>query len=175
MGGLNNSRAFASLQGCCGKVEPLPPASALHNEPLPRLFKAVEQAFRQQALQQMRAEGIADVFPGATPLILHLGEEDGLTLSELGKRCGLESSTITPLVDELERHQIAVRARDPADRRVVRLYLTEYGRSLAPRLRGLLLRLQEVALAGISEEELAALRRTLERIAANLNSLDSSE
>ena len=160
------------LQGMCGKVSPMPPASVLRNAPLHRLFKAVEQAFRQQALQQMRAEGITDVFPGATPLILHLGDEDGLTMSELARRCGLESSTMTPLLDELERRDIAVRVRDPEDRRVHRLYLTAHGRALEPRLRRLLLRLQEVSVAGISEEELATMRHVLEGILANLHALD---
>ena len=50
------------------------------------LLQAVEQAFRQQFLLRMRQENI-DLFPGAAPLILHLGDEDGLTMSELGKRC----------------------------------------------------------------------------------------
>jgi DNA-binding MarR family transcriptional regulator len=159
------------LTDCCGKAEALPPASALRNEPLHRLFKSVGQAFRQQILQQMRAEGITEVFPGAVPLILHLGDEDGLTMSELARRCGLESSTLTPLMDELERYGLAARARDPDDRRVVRLYLTESGRTLEPRLRGLLMRLQEVALIGVSEEELATLHQVLERMAANLNNL----
>ncbi len=157
------------LHGC--EVKAMPPASVLRNEPLHRLFKAVEQAFRQQALQQMRAEGITDLFPGAAPLILHLGEEDALTISELARRCGLESSTMTPLVDELERHGLVSRARAREDRRVVRLYLTEAGRRLEPRLRVLLLRLQEVALADVSEAELATLHRVLERMAANLNRL----
>lgn len=158
-----------TLHACCEGA--MPPASALRHAPLHRLFKGVEQAFRHQALQQMRAAGITDLFPGAVPLILHLGDSDGLPMSELGKRCGLESSTMTPLVDELERSGLALRARDPEDRRIVRLHLTEAGRHLEPRLRALLLRLQETALTDISDDELAALHRVLERIAANLNRL----
>jgi DNA-binding MarR family transcriptional regulator len=150
--------------------KPLPPASALRNEALPRLFRTVEQAFRHQALQQMRAAGIPDVFPGVIPLLLHLGDEDGLTMSELARRCHLESSSLTPLVDELERHHLAARARAPEDRRVIRLYLTEPGRALEPRLRALLLRLQDTALSGIPESDIANLRATLERIIANLSS-----
>jgi DNA-binding MarR family transcriptional regulator len=177
MDGLEDSseRLEARLPGLCGRVEAMPPASVLRNEPLHRLFKAVEQAFRQQALHQMRAEGITDVFPGAAPLILHLGDEDGLTMTELGRRCGLESSTMTPLVDELERRQIVVRVRIADDRRVVRLHLTETGRELEPRLRGILLRLQEVALQGIPDDELTTMRHVLECIVANLDLADASE
>ncbi len=143
------------------------PNSALRNAPLHRSFKAVEQAFRQQFLLRMRQENI-DLFPGAAPLILHLGDEDGLTMSELGKRCGLESSTMTPLVDELEGLKMIGRVRAPEDRRVIRLHLTPSGRELEPRLRTLLLDLQSVALCNIPDTDLAAMHRVLESILTNL-------
>ena len=143
------------------------PSSALRNAPLHRSFKAVEQAFRQQFLHRMRQENI-DLFPGAAPLILHLGDEDGLTMSELGKRCGLESSTMTPLVDELERRQLIGRVRAPEDRRVIRLHLTPAGHALEPRLRALLLDLQSVALCNIPDTDLAVMHHVLESILSNL-------
>ncbi len=163
-------RPLTPPPSACGKIEPMMPNSALRNAPLHRLFKAVEQAFRQQALCRMRQEGM-DVFPGAAPLILHLGDEDGLTMSELGKRCNLESSTMTPLVDELERRDIIARVRCPEDRRVIRLHLTPHGRSVEPRLRALLLDLQEIALRHVPDTDLAAMHRVLERIIANLEPL----
>ena len=151
----------------CGKIEPRMPNSALRNAPLHRSFKAVEQAFRHEFLHRMRLESI-DLFPGAAPLILHLGDEDGLTMSELGKRCRLESSTMTPLVDELERRKLIGRVRAPEDRRVIRLHLTPAGRELEPRLRSLLLDLQAVALCNIPDNDLAAMHRVMESILANL-------
>jgi DNA-binding MarR family transcriptional regulator len=143
----------------------------MRDESLNRVFKAVEQTFRRMVLIQMRKQGIEDIFPGSMPLILHLGDEDGLPLSELGKRCGLESSTMTPLVDELERRGLVQRLRSPEDRRVVRLYLTERGRDLEPRLRALVLRLQEIAVAGIPQSEIEVMRSVLERIVANLEAV----
>lgn len=159
----------------CPPLKANPPASALVDESMHRAFKAVDQAFRRALLHQMRREGISEIFPGAAPLILHLGDEDGLTLSELGKRCGLESSTMTPLVDDLERRDIARRARAPEDRRVIRLHLTPYGRELEPHLRRILMDLQKSAVAGISGEELAAMRHVMERIASNLEHLPQNE
>jgi DNA-binding MarR family transcriptional regulator len=140
----------------------------LRHEPISRLFKEVEQAFRNQAIARMRAEGIPDLFPGLMPLVLHLGDEDGLTMSELARRCGLENSTLTPLVDELERQGLAARQRDPSDRRVVHIGLTESGRNLQPRLRSIVLKLQDDALAGIPAEDLNTFRRVLEQLLANL-------
>lgn len=143
------------------------PTSALRNAPLHRAFKAVEQAFRQHFLQRLRQENI-DLFPGAAPLILHLGDEDNLTMSELGKRCSLESSTMTPLVDELERRKLIGRVRAVEDRRVIRLHLSPEGRDLVPRLRAILLDLQALAVCNIPDSDLAAMHRVLEGILTNL-------
>lgn len=164
MDGLGREK-FASF---CPVSEATPPASVLRDGSLPQLFKAAAMAFRQQALVQMRAAGIPELFPGVTPLILHLGDEDGLTISELARRCRLDNSTMTPLIDELERRHLVTRARAPEDRRVLRLYLTPHGRELEPRLRHILLHLQDVAFSDIPSEDLVTMRRVLERLIFNL-------
>ena len=152
-------------------VKAMLPASAIRHDPLPRLFKAVEQSFREKCLLMMRAEGIDGLFPGAMPLILHLGEADGLTISELARRCGLENSTMTPLLDELEKRRLAERVRDPEDRRAVRLHLTSHGRDMEPRLRGLLLRLQNAAFDGVPESDIEVMKRVMEKVVTNLEAI----
>ena len=51
-------------------------------------------------------------------------------IGELGKNAGVKSSTITDLVDRLERDGFAVRVRDNGDRRVVNVRLTEKGKKI---------------------------------------------
>jgi len=48
----------------------------------------------------------------------------------LGKNAGVKSSTITDLVDRLERDGFALRVRDNGDRRVVKVRLTEKGKKI---------------------------------------------
>jgi DNA-binding MarR family transcriptional regulator len=54
-----------------------------------------------------------------------------LSLGDLGKRMYLQPSTITGLIDVLERKGYVGRARDPQDRRVVKVQLTPKGQQLA--------------------------------------------
>jgi MarR family transcriptional regulator, organic hydroperoxide resistance regulator len=69
---------------------------------------------------------------GLTPTALGvldvLGRGDGLSHRELAGRLGLTPATLTPVVDALEAAGEVRRARDAADRRVVRLWLTAAGR-----------------------------------------------
>ncbi len=62
--------------------------------------------------------------------MLVLWEQDGITVSELGKRLCLDSGTLTPLLKRLESSGLVARSRDPQDERRVRITLTAAGRAL---------------------------------------------
>jgi len=57
--------------------------------------------------------------------------DGNLALGDLGKRMYLQPSTITGLIDVLERKGYVTRVRDQDDRRVVRVQLTAKGKRLA--------------------------------------------
>ncbi|QGT99038.1 hypothetical protein SYNTR_0445 [Candidatus Syntrophocurvum alkaliphilum] len=57
--------------------------------------------------------------------------EDGLTLKEIGNRALIDSSTMTVLIDKLEKSNLVERKLDSQDRRAIRVYITEEGEKLA--------------------------------------------
>lgn len=59
-----------------------------------------------------------------------LWERDGLTISAIADRLGLESSTITPAVKRLEAAGFLARHRSVTDERQVEVHLTAKGRGL---------------------------------------------
>ncbi|WP_230534630.1 MarR family winged helix-turn-helix transcriptional regulator [Microvirga roseola] len=59
-----------------------------------------------------------------------LWKKDGQTVGEIGEQLLLETSTLTPLLKRLEAAGLVKRVRDTQDERVVRISLTEEGRSL---------------------------------------------
>jgi len=62
-----------------------------------------------------------------------LWEHDGLSISAIADRLGLESSTITPAVKRLEAAGFLSRRRSTADERLVEVFLTEKGTGLQPK------------------------------------------
>ena len=62
-----------------------------------------------------------------------LYDEDRLTVGEISKRLGIESSTLTPLLKRLQAAGFVERTRNAADERQVFVELTERGRSLKER------------------------------------------
>jgi len=72
-------------------------------------------------------EGIGTIKPAYLGVLLSLWNEDGLQANELGKRAGLEPSTMTGLIDRMERDGLVKREPDPNDRRAHRIHLTKEG------------------------------------------------
>lgn len=62
--------------------------------------------------------------------LLALAEEDGQTVNKLGEKLFLASSTLTPLLKNLEKQGIVLRQRSKEDERKVRILLTDKGREL---------------------------------------------
>jgi len=64
-------------------------------------------------------------------ILFSLLEKDGCTLTEIGNRAQIDNSSLTTMVDKLEKEGLVERRLFAQDRRVVNLYLTEKGRDLA--------------------------------------------
>ncbi len=67
-------------------------------------------------------------------ILFCLQEEDGLTLKEIGRRTLIDSSSMTVLVDKLEKDQLVKRQLDLQDRRAIRVFITEAGMEMAAKI-----------------------------------------
>jgi|GEM_PF-364249 len=67
---------------------------------------------------------------GQSYILCALLEEDGSSLTRVGQRANLESSTLTTMVDRLERDRLVERRPSTEDRRTTHLYITNKGREI---------------------------------------------
>lgn len=100
-----------------------------------------------------------------------LWETDGLSISAIGSRLSLESSTITPLVKRLELAGFVERQRSSQDERQVHVQLTEAGRAIRARTRCLADALAEKS--GMDANELGALNHQVQRLRDALSSREA--
>lgn len=99
--------------------------------------------------------------------LLALWERDGVTVSELGERLGLDSGTLTPLLKRLQALGLLARARDAADERRVRIHLSPAG--LALRARAAPIPDQMLARSGLAAPEAHALAEKLHALRHHLS------
>ncbi len=107
-------------------------------------------------------------------VLIVLARAEGINQVGLAERLDVETITVGRMVDRLEEAGLVERRADPADRRAWRLFLT-------PRAHPILIELQAVAvsvraemLAGLSDDEEAALQSLLQRLRGNLDTREGS-
>jgi len=99
---------------------------------------------------------------------------DDLTLSELSERIRAKNSTVTGIVDRMERDGLVVRIRSQEDRRVVHIRLSERGRKLARSIAVEPMEIFEEALARLPERDARELVRILMTLAERVKAIVAS-
>src|SRR5580692_3841015 len=131
-----------------------------------------EDAFRlaKHALAQASTSVFArhGVYEGQQFVLRLLWREDGLTPSQLARQLGLSTPTVTRAATRMEAAGLLRREPHPGDRRLVRLLLTERGRSLEGVIAAETDKLTERALATFGPAEREAVIRALAAIRRNL-------
>lgn len=102
-----------------------------------------------------------------------LNETDGQRMGELARRTAIEASTLSRVMDGMERRGIARRAREDGNARGVAVYATPEGRALTARIIPVALTYEDIALAGFDEREARLLKQMLARIFRNMDALDA--
>ncbi|GAA3430163.1 MarR family transcriptional regulator [Streptosporangium nondiastaticum] len=127
----------------------------LLHEAARRVVAETEEALRGEGLR-WRDYGVLGLLQAAGPL----------SQQEIGRRLGVDRSTMVHLIDALEERGLVDRARDPADRRAYAVRLTGAGHALlADVLRPVTETVHDRLLGGLTAEDRAHLDRVLAHLA----------
>ena len=100
-------------------------------------------------------------------ILLELKRERRRTQQELARAVGIEGATLTRHLDGLEDAGLVERAPHPDDRRATQVELTADGEEMFQRLRRAAAGFDRRLRTGFTDDELAQLRESLERLRAN--------
>jgi MarR family transcriptional regulator for hemolysin len=87
---------------------------------------------------------------------------------QIADSIGIQGATLTHHLNAMEADGLVTRRRDPNNRRVHVVKLTEAGEALFLRLRNAAVAFDRQLQAGLNEEEVAIFTRVLNRLAANV-------
>jgi DNA-binding MarR family transcriptional regulator len=96
--------------------------------------------------------------------LANLADGGARTVSELGAAVGSRPTTLTSVLDRLERRGHITRGPRPGDRRAVLVETTASGRRAAATIRTAMADLERRALAGLPREAVAGLRAGLDAL-----------
>lgn len=113
-------------------------------------------------LQVLAAELVdLDLTASEINALANLADGRARTVSELGAAVGTRPTTLTSVLDRLERRGHITRGPRPGDRRAVLIELTASGRQTAAMIRQTITDLEHRALGGLPAETVAGLRTAL--------------
>ena len=116
-------------------------------------------------LQLLAAELVGlDLTVSEINALANLADGRGRTVSELGADVGSRPTTLTSVLDRLERRGHIVRGALPGDRRAVLIELTDSGREVADMIRRTFAEVERRALGGLPAETIAAFREVLQAL-----------
>lgn len=115
------------------------------------------------------------LYRGQPPVLRELWEQEGLPQNELAERLNITPATLTRMLQRMEKSGFLQRVADANDQRISRVYLTESGRQVQARVETMFRQMEAETFAGLTEEELLALRGTFLRIIQNLEKVTSGD
>ena len=136
-----------------------------HPETMDFLLANICHLHHTRAHQLLEAIGL---YRGQPPVLLALWEQEGFTQTELAKRVQNTPSTVTKMLQRMEKTGFIQRKPDAEDQRVSRVYLTEAGRAIQSDVEAVWKTMEAETFANFTLEERVLLRRFLLQIRENL-------
>jgi DNA-binding MarR family transcriptional regulator len=136
---------------------------------------ALDNVIFEQAFQKKIAGKFKELSKNQPMVIKIIGIEGEMMPSTMGKYTGMEKSSLTRMVDDLEKKGIVYRKTDPEDRRKVLISLTEKGLNCFDYLNKITAEMADEILKFVDEKDVEDYVQSLETIVRILRKMTTAE
>lgn len=131
------------------------------------LISQIHQVSARLFNRILQNEGIDEINGAQGRILFALWEEDAVPISTLVKKTMLDKSTLTGMLDRLEKDGFVSRTPSAEDRRVVLIKRTEKDRSFQKKYIAVSERMTSIFYEGLSEKEIDKFEKTLAHVLKN--------
>ena len=117
------------------------------------LVFTAQQKLKTYLNNTLNSEGVT-VTPAQAAILFLLREKDGQSMSALSQVLSMDNSTVTGLVDRLQKSGLVTRRANPDDRRVSLIRITPQGVEEIKKAKPVITRVNEQIKAGLSDQEI---------------------
>ena len=131
-----------------------------------------------QRLHYHRGQMLLDeigIYHGQPPMLFALNKKDGQSQRELSEILDIKPSTITVMLNRMEKTNLVRREQDTKDQRVSRVYLTDKGKETCEKSKKIIKKIENELFDNITIEEKVILRRLMIQMKGNLTMDDNKE
>ncbi len=138
------------------------------------LIAKIHHAAKRIFSKMLKAQGLGSINSAQGRILFVLWQKDGIPISDLARKTALEKSTLTAMLDRLERKGLVHRRRSLEDRRTILISLSPSHAKLEKKFEQVSAEMAELFYKGLSEGECALFDETLKRIYANLEDAEKN-
>ena len=124
------------------------------------LVFTAQHRLRMHMKDELMAAGVKITMVQAGILFL-LKEKNGQAMSQLSRRLLLDNSTITGLIDRLEKSGFVLRKANPKDRRIFLIHITPQGVKEVNKAKTVINKVNEEIMADFSFDEIESFKKIL--------------
>lgn len=146
--------------------------SARHDRRVLEVLRKFRIVFKSAQQHSRRVESRCGVSAPQLWVLAELARNPGLRVVDLAQVMSLHLSTMSNLLDKLEKKGFLARSRDPADQRVVRVHLSDAGRGLLKAAPGTAMSLLPDTLFKLPDATLKKLDGAMSELVGHLEILD---
>lgn len=136
------------------------------------LIMACHMRLQKKLFARLRGSGLT---LGQPKILDYLKDNNGALQKDIAAACHIEPATLTPLLNGMEKSDLAERRSIYGDRRSCHIFLTEKGREMLGIVTEEFEKIESEAFSGISEQEKQEFMKTLEKLYINLNKQSESQ
>ena len=129
------------------------------------LVFTAQNRLRMYIRDELTAAGVKITMVQAGTLFL-LQEKNGRAMSELGQLLSLDNSTVTGLIDRLEKSGFVQRKANPKDRRMSLIHITRQGIKEVNKAKTVINQVNDEIKADFSKQEIEAFKKILNSFVA---------
>ncbi len=115
---------------------------------------------------------VSEINPAQGRILFALWKKDGIPITELARKTLLSKSTLTSMLDRLEKAGFIIRVPSKKDRRTILIKRTEKDKRLETKYIQVSDEMTKLFYDGFTPEEIDAFEECLKRILANLTKKD---
>jgi len=137
-----------------------------HVEAIEKYLRKIDYIVRKNGRMILKDYNLTAPQFTALQILINSG---GMTISELSQEMDLACSTITDLIDRMEKSELVKRTRDDKDKRVVRVTTLEKGTEVLNKVMEKRVQFLDDKLENLSIEEKENLMNALEKLYKNMS------
>lgn len=152
-------------------MSPPPPLAPELKSEVDQVLEAILYLYTESRRITKELARRADLTGPQLTVVKLLEQIGDLSLSELSEKIRAQNSTVTGIIDRMEREGLVTRERSKEDRRVVYIKLTAKGRELAREIPVEPMEIFRSALETLSAQEMRDLMRIMTKVAKRVRQI----